>query len=128
MFSGPYRAHREGGLSKTLEAFGWDSVTDFDNDRELGGGWQDVGLRPLGSKQWIALGASMHPATGVGGGLSQCATPSRLYVGSRCGLRPNLRQTPAACVGSRPLRVVDVDADGENLVARWIIVDEHAIV
>ena len=26
LFSGPYSAHREGGLSKTLQAFGWDSV------------------------------------------------------------------------------------------------------
>ena len=41
LFSGPYQNHREGGLSKTLRAFGWDSVTDFDNDRDLGGGWQD---------------------------------------------------------------------------------------
>ena len=24
-----------------LRAFGWDSVTEFDNDRDLGGGWQD---------------------------------------------------------------------------------------
>ena len=41
MYSGPYQAHREGGLSKTLSAFGWDSVADFDNDRNLGGGWPD---------------------------------------------------------------------------------------
>ena len=41
MYSGPYQNRREGGLSRSLRAFGWDSVTDFDNDRDLGGGWQD---------------------------------------------------------------------------------------
>ena len=41
LYSGPYQHHREGGLSRALRAFGWDSVTDFDNDRDLGGGWQD---------------------------------------------------------------------------------------
>ena len=32
---------REGGLSNTLRIFGWDNVTDFDNDGVLGGGWND---------------------------------------------------------------------------------------
>ena len=41
LFSGPYQNHRDGGLSKTVRAFGWDEVTDIDNDKDLGGGWQD---------------------------------------------------------------------------------------
>ena len=41
LFSGPYQNHRDGGLSKTVRAFGWDKVTDIDNDKDLGGGWQD---------------------------------------------------------------------------------------
>ena len=39
MFSGPYE--REGGLSNAMRAFGWDRITDFDNHRTLGGGWED---------------------------------------------------------------------------------------
>ena len=95
LFSGPYQHHREGGLSKALRAFGWDSVTDFDNDRDLGGGWQDDLLNDsrytlsysirlarvhstlstvpslVSLPQWP--GASMHPARGVAVVLSQCA-------------------------------------------------------
>ena len=41
MYSGPHMHKREGGLSNTLRIFGWDNVTDFDNDGVLGGGWND---------------------------------------------------------------------------------------
>ena len=34
LFSGPYK--RDGGLSNTMRAFGWKTVTDFDNDKYLG--------------------------------------------------------------------------------------------
>ena len=39
MYSGPYK--REVGLSNTLRLFGWDNVDDIDNDKSLGGGWED---------------------------------------------------------------------------------------
>ena len=39
MYSGPYA--RDVGLSNTLRLFGWDNITDFDNDKSLGGGWND---------------------------------------------------------------------------------------
>ena len=39
MFSGPYA--REGGLSNTMKAFGWDRIMNFDNHAKFGGGWAD---------------------------------------------------------------------------------------
>ena len=41
LFSGPYEKHREGGLSRAIRAFGWDNITEYDNDAKLGGGWND---------------------------------------------------------------------------------------
>ena len=39
LFSGPY--DRKDGLSKVMTTFGWDRITNFDNDEDTGGGWQD---------------------------------------------------------------------------------------
>ena len=39
LFSGPYK--RANGLSDRIKSFGWDSVTNLDNDTSTGGGWPD---------------------------------------------------------------------------------------
>ena len=39
LFSGPY--DRKDGLSKVMSTFGWDRITNFDNDENTGGGWED---------------------------------------------------------------------------------------
>ena len=78
LFSGPYRAHRDGGLSKTLQAFGWDSVTDFDNDRELGGGWQDD---LLNDARYTEL---LHQARAGAYDAIHCAYPCVTTTVARC--------------------------------------------
>ena len=39
LFSGAYEQNRQGGLTRAARAFGWDKVTEIDNDSKLGGGW-----------------------------------------------------------------------------------------
>ena len=39
LFSGPYK--RSNGLSDRIKQFGWNNVTDLDNDNSTGGGWAD---------------------------------------------------------------------------------------
>ena len=39
LFSGPYK--RSNGLSDRIKQFGWNNVTDLDNDTSTGGGWAD---------------------------------------------------------------------------------------
>ena len=39
LFSGSYS--REDGLSSVMSTFGWNQITNFDNDKTLGGGWAD---------------------------------------------------------------------------------------
>ena len=39
LFSGPYK--RANGLSDRIKYFGWNDVTDLDNDASTGGGWAD---------------------------------------------------------------------------------------
>ena len=78
MFSGPYQDHREGGLSKTMRAFGWDSVTDFDNDRNLGGGWQDD---LLNDSRFTEV---LHQARAGGFDTIHCAYPCITTTVARC--------------------------------------------
>ena len=65
-------------MSKALRAFGWDSVTDFDNDRDLGGGWQDD---LLNDSRYTEL---LHQARAGAFDSIHCAFPCVTTTVARC--------------------------------------------